>query len=411
MPSIGLWDNFVGPPGTQATGSFSYEFGLAFVCSATVHVTGIKWYYPGGGATQVPSNLHLWDGTSHAQILATGAPSTPASAGWQTVTLGTPVDLQVGSPYVVSVTWAASHTFAYISTLPWLSAPLTWDSTPTRTAGNNGAGNYPGATFGTSVPAVDIAATTDNVTPPSGGTVTSGDLASWLRDDADNSHKDTSALPGLPYTTKLLLEAVSDNIDQGNADIAGVKAVTDALGPVLPSWVTTLEDLATWLNDWNAGQYQALKDRLLGSSGGGGSAFYGAGGTQVAQGVEDVLGILAAPTQQQPFHWPVLTDPAWEAVDSTAFDRDLWWEVPAHLYLAHFDTWPTRDTQEVLAGNTWVRRLAWWASMKAANLGERRYVEFTDAQLADAGLFMDGLYLRGRPGTTGTVTAYLLHSV
>jgi hypothetical protein len=354
--------------------------------------------------------MALWDGSTGLLIERVNQVGNPTSTGWQTLALSISRNLATAHTYVITVDFTFSQTAAITGTVPWLSAPLEWDATPVRQLQNN-PGNYPAGSGGLTVPYIDIIATTDSVTPPGGGTVTQTGLDNALRDWLVTGSENQHQSDGLPYTTKLLLDAVADNIDQGNADIAAVKAVTDILGPVVPGWVTTLEDLATWLNDWNAGQYQALKDRLLGSSGGGGSAFYGAGGTQVAQGVEDVLGILAAPTQQQPFHWPVLTDPAWEAVDSTAFDRDLWWEVPAHLYLAHFDTWPTRDTQEVLAGNTWVRRLAWWASMKAANLGERRYVEFTDAQLADAGLFMDGLYLRGRPGTTGTVTAYLLHSV
>lgn len=402
---VSFFDNSTGgwTTGPNSTGG-TWEIGARLSFSADVPIQALRFYRHATGSGWAPSRLRFWDLSTHTLLAEVTSVTDNGAVGWQESTI-TPVTVDSTHTFAVTGWVANGNNFGYklAANLGVAPVPLLWP-TNCRAWANSGTTGEPTNNDNVLAWSFDVRVGDASIPPNPADPVTAGNmadsLAAWLISTNDNTHQ----TDGLPWLTKTVTDAI--------------KVVTDKLGSSGSGndldWIAGLWRLAGDLTDAEIGLLKSLLDRqsqITGASGGGGSAFFGPGGTQVAAGVEEIITTLAAPAVQYPLSWPALSDSAWEAVDSQAFADDLWWEVPAHLYLCHFTDWAPYKTQTVLPGNTWIRRLGWWAPMKGTNLGERRYVEFSDAQLENRGLFMDGIYLSARPGSAGTVTAYLLHAV
>ncbi|MGH9344509.1 MAG: DUF4082 domain-containing protein, partial [Terriglobia bacterium] len=99
VPASGntLWGN-----STPATASFSdsnpYEIGVKFYADQSGFITAIRFYKgPGNTGTHIG---HLWD--SHGNLLSTATFTNETSAGWQQVTLPSPVPITANSIYTAS---------------------------------------------------------------------------------------------------------------------------------------------------------------------------------------------------------------------------------------------------------------------------------------------------------------------
>src|SRR6185312_10960502 len=85
--------------GRTGAGPFSYELGMKFTVDTASQATGIRFYKSTGETGSHTGRLFTADGT----LVTTVTFSGESSSGWQQATFATPVALQTGTTYVVSV--------------------------------------------------------------------------------------------------------------------------------------------------------------------------------------------------------------------------------------------------------------------------------------------------------------------
>lgn len=129
---------------SAAIQSVDYELGTTFSSELAGDVTALRFYRAAGDTG--PHVGRLW--TAGGSLLAS-APFTGTSAGWDQVTLSTPVSIAAGTTYVVS--YDATTGFAY--TLGYFGGPR--DVAPLHVPANGGvyassAGTFPSATYNAS---------------------------------------------------------------------------------------------------------------------------------------------------------------------------------------------------------------------------------------------------------------------
>ncbi len=93
-----LWPDGVGPSPDSVNDPNAVELGVKFRVDVPGTVTAIKFYK--GAADVGPHTATLWSATGTK--LATGTFSGESAAGWQTLTLSTPVSILAGTTYVAS---------------------------------------------------------------------------------------------------------------------------------------------------------------------------------------------------------------------------------------------------------------------------------------------------------------------
>lgn len=401
MPSIGLWDNWVGPIGTGSNGGFTTEWGLAFTCTTSINVTGLKWYAGvANNAAYAPTNLHLWDGVTHA-LLDTLAVSTPTTTGWQTYNLPAARNLQANYLYVVSFQWGTNHFLPFVGQQLVLSSPLVWDVVPTRTAGNNGGGLWPGTSLGNQWPAVDVVATVGTVTPPGPAPTTNDNLASWLRADSDNTHQDTSSVPGLPWEIHQDTQSVVAGIN-----VAG--GVSGATVGGIAAWVWANRDSLLWAYNQLRSHFAATPDATYPEIDTNVLTLLSRTGTLLS----DNTSIMAALTNIQADLAKLLTPPAtsagWTLVDETDFDTNLAWGVAADVYTVSFSDLGSGSVNTVIDTVDVSYRLAWWAPWNGSASRDRRFIDFPGAQLYDGGVRMPGVVIHSPQGAQGHIQAWTI---
>jgi hypothetical protein len=95
-------------------------------------------------------------------------------------------------------------------------------------------------------------------------------------------------------------------------------------------------------------------------------------------------------------------------VDSTTFDTNLAWDVPADLYVVTFTDLGSNRINTVVAGVDISYRLAWWCPLAGAFGQERRFIDTPQYHCYDGGRRMPGLLLHSGAGGAGTVQAWTL---
>lgn len=85
--------------GRSGTGPFSYEFGIKITVTAPVSLTAIRFYKDALETGTHVGNVWGADGTPLAQVTFTNE----SPSGWQTQALATPLQLQPGVTYVISI--------------------------------------------------------------------------------------------------------------------------------------------------------------------------------------------------------------------------------------------------------------------------------------------------------------------
>jgi len=240
----------------------------------------------------------------------------------------------------------------------------------------------------------------DDATPGTGGTggstgtggpAYSGDLQAWLADDDTNLHK----TDGLPWLTRTLLQSTYDLVSTIR------DRVYPGAGPLTVLTDLYLNTIKTQLDAQEA--LDALVSaRLTGASGGGGSAFYGPDGTQVAAGVE---ALLARSTNAQ-VGFPAAP---WEMTAETDWDDAIAWDQPADLYVVTFTSTPPTIPDNGRAGVPVRYRLAWWTPLNGTFAQERRWIDFENAHLVDPAGRMPGLLLQTYTSGGGHLQAWTLN--
>lgn len=257
----------------------------------------------------------------------------------------------------------------------------------------------------------------DDATPGTGGTdgstgvggpAYSGDLAAWLSSDNGSQLHETD---GLPWLTKTAVDAI--------------KVVTDKLGASGSgnslNWVKALWDLAGDFSDaeigWLKG-FLAKRDQLVGASGGGGSAFYGPSGTQVAEGVETLLASGITPTtlgaaiallREQLTLSPDLSDTSrWTLVDTTSGDGDALISQQADAYFLSITAYPSTQPAHGVAGTLWLPRWGWVCPRVHGHFAQRQFHDVMPTIVTSEGHFMDGLLIYTPPGFEWTCESYVL---
>jgi hypothetical protein len=225
-----------------------------------------------------------------------------------------------------------------------------------------------------------------------------GSLAAWLRDDPDNSHKDSSAIPGLPWTTKLAVDAARTYLNAVGAIIDQIKEIAGDQDNLAGDTLVTVLNRYSDDIDTIEGYLPNIPERLTGSDPGGGTAFRMANGETTASGVATLLD-RTAPTTGFPDGYTLIT--------STTFDGARAWQQAAELYVVGFDNIPETISEINAAGVHVYHRLGWWAQLNGdlVHTG-RKYLEFEDNICFDDGRNMPGILLYCPKGGSGTIEAW-----
>jgi hypothetical protein len=400
-----------GTTGTPNQGNSSNVFfGNRFTVSASFTASYWQWYRSTSGDGMI-SYFLLWNVTDNTKLLQ-DSPADPGGTGWLEAAMSAPVTLVTGKTYQIDIGIQGGNTcWGWTTAPPSINTPFT--VTSIRYGGSTGA-------YSDSVSGFELLGAQVADGPLSGGgggtgTLTSDDLAAiadelakWLSSSAP---PDTHTTDGLPWLTKTVADAI--------------KVVTDKLGHSGSGnsldWIVALWRLAGDLTDAEIGLLKSLLDRqgqVLGASGGGGSAFYGPSGTQVAEGVETLLARTVDPTglgaavallREQLTLSPDLADTSrWTLVDTVTGEGDALVELQADLYRVSIGDAPGTHGPQLVAGAEWRPRWGWAAPrIHGCYLQRQPLVDLSPIAIAP-GLFMDGVLLYTHPGFTWTVEAFVL---
>lgn len=395
-----LWDNFVGAPGTGTSGA-NEEIGSAFDVTVGSGVTKLRWRAGNTITTDRPSAMSLWDGVSGAQLLSIPVTAHSGLAGWQDIPVSPPYALTPGRRYVVSASYPSGKTYCTTTSLATAPPPMDW-AAPNSVTDSSHLYHYPNSSSGSNAWWVDVEV--DDSAGGSGGTGSGLDYAgavaadnasntSWLSTTA-NDYPTVSA----PYLTWGIVTATKTELDAVQTVIDNLNNVIDGNSSIVALPVKAM--LARYASDISTieGYISQVPGEISSGSGGGGTAFYGPGGLQVAQGVEQLIALPNA----------VGTFPGagWSMTDETDWTDAIAYAQPADLYVLDVYTHDANLDTTSVAGVDLYYRLGWWAPLNGTYLGSRRYVEFLGSHLEVGGQRMNGCLIALPKGGTGHVQAW-----
>lgn len=389
--------------------TFGHKFHIRGDAIGLYEAYRVGWYRYGAGTGTPPTGrpiaVGLYDSFNRTFVgTASDLSADDNTVGWHWFTLDNPVPLLAERVYIVvfaSPTTAqqVAHRSGDIAVQP--PAPL-WSDGACSVGG--GGPTYPNSNFANRwYVDVDVRERTYGVPGDGGGGGTGGatpeevdaKLTAWFTSTNDNTHQ-----TDLPWLTKDRVDAIKTIVDQAVAAIETIPKKDDS------DWtqIKKLWQIAGNLTEieiaaWNLFAQRA-PSQLTGASGGGGSAFFGPGGTQVSAGVEallnrsdvELVGFPAAP---------------WTLGPETDFVGELAWAEEAHLYVVNFTDLGSNRVNTTVAGADLSYRLAWWTILNGTFAQERHYIDFPLAHLWAGGTRMPGLLLRSQAGASGHVQAWL----
>lgn len=407
-----LFDNAAGNWSiSSAAGSPGYQLGNAFKATQSGYAHALRWMRYATGSGYGCHDLSIWDTTNSTRIAHIDVPSDDGNAGWQTSTLPDPVALVANRVYIVAMSVVTGEAYPYrltsTATPPY---PLAWD---TNYQAYNQAveGNYPGLNRAAgNVVGVDLLWDMNTsvsdlpVTPvyldtqlgayfdPESATVTLGSNYTYPDAVDELISRLGGASANWAGTVTTIINAIKDQTDLLPA---GIATLTNA-------WLADLLDQATNAND-------LVQQIVAGTAGtrvaldGGGSAFgptydqVDAIGGQVAQLLAD---------GEQLAGYADFPGAPWTMSDEQAFDTNLAYAEPAHLYVVSFSDLGSNVVNTVVSGVDVSYRLAWWTPLAGANAHQRRFIDTPSAHLYDNGHKMPGILLCSQAGGSGTIQAW-----
>lgn len=365
------------------------QIGNNFTASASQDVD-VFTYYRSVLSDGAPSYLRLWNVTDAVSIIELTAPTDPGGTGWLEFPMGATHTLVTGKTYCVTYFVQGGNTG-----WGWSTGPPTPNS-PFTVTGVRFNGDH--TTIPTSVSSWEAAAVGVGQASGGGGGGTAtlndadialidGDLAKWL---SANSTTNTqhSDIPWLTWQT----------VTSGLNLAGGLQALSDSLAH-------TIQMASDYFAGRTATYFTDLKNRLIGASGGGGSAFYGPDGTQVADGVEQLLA-RPAPTAVSNPAPGTFPGAGWTMTDETDFTLCVAYDQPADLYVITCDEATIAPKPEEACGVTRYRHLLWHAILNGDFLQERHFGDFAKLHVTDGGRRMPGLYVKIYAGGDGHIQAW-----
>lgn len=409
MPN--LYDQTVSPGGTHRN-DWGGTVGNRFALAADGYLRSVSWYSDSPSGTK--PGFNVWNNASNLRLqkLAASITWTDNGHGWWTYELTESESTSIGQ-ITNNTTWELDLIVASGGAY-WFQGCHTPDNVTdfsyegARYGGPSNviADSTAGAPWGINV-GVATTAGGDPSTPPATGTTTA-DLAAWFSaNSAVNTHQ-----TDLPWLTKTVADAIKNAVDVLTHSGSGSNL----------DWVVALWKLAGNLTDLEyAAVRQFLKDgqtRLTGAGGGGGSAFYGPSGTQVAAGVETLLAQGVTPTdlgaavallRERLTLSPDLADTSrWTLVDTLDGSEDALFSAQADAYFLSVTAVPSYFHSNGVAATLWLPKFGWVAPRVHGHFRQRQFNDVFPLVITADGLFMDGLLIHTLPGFEWTVEAYTL---
>ncbi len=403
MPEVSFLQNFSGTISGNQTFGAGESLGINVLPELQCYLTKVKYYRHSTASIDAISDMQVFKWSSGGALSVVVHPVDDGTVGWKTATLASPLLVPGGTELQLSVFLPAGCHLDYNSgTVPTPPPGFSWVNGHHRmftassglvfcTAGDNSWFFLLDLVFDTDA-IVPAPSTPGDVT----GAIDNG-LADWLS-ESDATHRAGDGIPWDTWQTSLATKTVVD----------AIKVVSDKLGHGGSGndldWIRGLWRLAGDLTDAEIGLLKSLltrKDQITGASGGGGSAFFGPSGTQVAAGVEALLarstnamvGFPAAP---------------WTMTDETDWGDAIAYAEPADLYVVTFTSTPPSIPDNGRAGVPVRYRLAWWSPLNGSFARERRWIDFENVHLVDPAGRMPGVLLQTYAGGAGHIQAWTL---
>jgi hypothetical protein len=400
MATTWLWPDTKGF-GTSTQGFGASTWGNRFRVTVNCQATRMRWYKKGTSPGERPTNIRLWRADTQAMLADVAVTSDSGQAGWQTLTIPTPVDLVAYHEYRVSIDTPGNSTLVSynLHSGPLLQPkfPAQWIAdTYTRCFLLNQQG-YPSTYDDTNQEfGVDCEITFDSTAVPPAETSIGNDLAAWL-DTNDGTQANSAPLLTHAQVTDSGhgLAAIASNIGDvfssvGSALHSTVGGIASTLTSVSSTLTTVATNVTTLLNRISADLITLLNN--------------------ASQAVLDFLNGLGGPlpwTQPRLHNDPPVPGPGWTLVNETDWDTELAWDVPADVYVITVTTIPASQEQIDVAGVNWIPRVAWWCQLNGTHPGERHFLDF---ELNEASLLpvrCPGILLHARvSGTLGHIQAW-----
>jgi hypothetical protein len=399
MSTSRLLENWNDSDWTEVTENNVYTVGNVFTVDTTVLVRELWWYRKQTGSNRVPTKLTLWRAGDSARLLDVSAPD-PVGTGWRFIDVsGWGVQLTTGQTYVVAELTYNGFVEARngTTTPPTPGAHLAF---PTNFRAGVAGDQYPSSHSQSPLQALDVVV--DDALPPpepSGNISLQVDqrLASWFDSDASINTREGE----LPWLTKGVVDSILSDTgdlltDLGNvaSTLAGVatknNSIWDLAGAFVEAEYSAIR--AAWL---------ALGTRITGSDSGGGSAFYGPSGTQVAEGVET---LIARESPDRLLTRPPAT--GWTKTNEQAFNGSFLWIESADYFLIDVTSSPTWRAFEEVAGAGMYYFDKWWAPCSAGYLGPRQFIDALNFECHQLPRRLPGILARFPAGWEGTVQAW-----
>lgn len=408
--------------GNQSAGSWAWNltadaprsWATRFQVTAAGTLTQAGFYRGGTGTTWPRLALYAAPGTL---LWEDATPTDSGAVGWQWTAIDPPVEVVPGTTYSVSGSYTANVRAAANGTPASRSSPPTpfiFDDTPCHMVGT--AGVYPTSPNTGIYLALSVTFAAAPPPPPGpgeGDPTTTGDLNSWLSaDPAVQTHE----ADGLPWLTKLQTDVIENAVDAGRIVIDATHDIVELIpkrgdsewNAILKLWQIAGVLTEAEIDLWNLFAKRA-PGQLTGTTPGGGSAFFGPSGGQVAERAE-----VAATNGELLWHRTQTTnwlDPLpggdWVLQDTLTWDGPIGWNQPADCYVLHITTYPATWDQQDVDGHLRLPRALWWAPLTDTIPHERHFGDMEFQILHDLPRRCAGILLAPKSGFSGTLEAWL----
>jgi hypothetical protein len=389
------------PTPDHSSSGVGYTFGNRFTCNSALELTQVVKYRFTGAP--LPNEVRLYHNTGGNLVFNAGPGTltwTGTTPGWYTL------DLAANGIAVPSLVPGDDYTLSYYGENSgflqgWNDGAADPIPAVTFVGGRFDGGNvdHPTSAPGSAKYDIDFNANVAGSGGSDGSTLTgdpalTGDLEAWLSATSANLHQ----TDGLPWLTKADTADIRTKVTNGFNLAGGLQALSDSLAH-------TIQMASDWLASGSTTIFTDLKNRILGASGGGGSAFYGPDGTQVADGVEQLLARPAATAASNPAPG-TFPGTGWTLTDETDFTLCIAYDQPADLYVITCDETTIAPKPEEACGVTRYSHLLWHALLNGDFLQERHFGDFAKLHVADGGRRMPGLYVKIYAGGNGHIQAW-----
>lgn len=375
-------------------------------------ITSLWWRRADTTPSHKPTHLGVFDVATGVLLVDLVTFTDDGAVGWQETDLANPIVLAAGRSYAVGALWAAGF-YVYNPAVydePVPPYPLTWGSSK-RAFKSSSSFTFSGVTQDSNGwYALDASVTPGNLTPGDPGALPSdveNSLASWLRDDVENSHKDTSSIPGLPWTIKSTLTTFRTAFD---TVVGSVTETASATGTVFQRVNQLLADTAALLGRIPTTITTGF-DQLF--------SWYGAAGRPVGAdtvptaltAIRDALDadvgvellrerLTLSPDLSDLTRWSVVG-----TVEGTGSDEVV---LQADLYVLAITSAGAERSALTIGSYTWRRYLGWVAPTVHGAVLPRRQLEWDFNAVCHPPLLMDGLLIHTGPDVEWLLTAYVL---